>query len=167
MYKIEKRFLKPELDSSKMFQKQKSDSAVIMPLTDAILIFIFDICLPTWDVFSDLIFAFTLIIPRYYEYSDSVESHPKFGIAMIVPMFFATLFILKEWWNMEKNTSMNNKILTFLLVIFQIYPQWKAGTILHMGILKKQTEWKEEQDKIERNLGFLGKFQLFFLFKKN
>ena len=140
-----------------MFQKQKSDSTVKMPLMEAISIFIFDICLPTWDVVSDLIFAFSLIIPRYYEYSGSVESHPKFGIAMLVPMFFANLFILKEWWNMEKNTSLNNKILTFLLVIFQIYPQWKAGQIVQMGFFKKQTNWKDEQEKIERNLGFLGK----------
>ena len=141
-----------------MFQKQKSDSTVRMPFTDAISIFIFDICLPTWDVFSDLIFAFTLITPQYYEYSKSVESHPKFGIAMLVPMLFTTLFILREWWNMEKNTSMKNKIFTFVMVIFQIYPQWKAGKILQMGIFQKQTKWREEQDKIERNLGFLGKF---------
>ena len=86
----------------------------VMSITEACLTFCFGVCLPTWDVFSDLIFAFTLIIPRHYEYSNSVESHPKFGIAMIVPMFFATLFILKEWWNMEKNTSMNNKIFLVL-----------------------------------------------------
>ena len=88
-----------------MFQKQKSDSAVRMPFTDAISIIIFDICLPTWDVFSDLIFAFTLITPQYYEYSKSVESHPKFGIAMLVPMLFTTFFILREWWNMEKKNQ--------------------------------------------------------------
>ena len=38
-----------------------------MSLLDAIFTFFFGVCLPSWDVYSDFVSAFTLIIPRCYD----------------------------------------------------------------------------------------------------
>ena len=40
----------------------------VMSAIDTIVTLLFGICLPTWDVYSDFIFAFKLIIPKCYDY---------------------------------------------------------------------------------------------------
>ena len=40
----------------------------IMSFPDALFTFLFGVGLPSWDVYSDLIFASTLAIPRCYDY---------------------------------------------------------------------------------------------------
>ena len=40
----------------------------VMSITEAWLTFCFGVCLPTWDVYSDLISAYRLIISQCYDY---------------------------------------------------------------------------------------------------
>ena len=40
----------------------------VMSFSDALFTFLFGVGLPSWDVYSDLIFALTLAIPRCYNY---------------------------------------------------------------------------------------------------
>ena len=40
----------------------------VMSFSDALFTFLFGVGLPSWDVYSDLIFALTLAIPRCYDY---------------------------------------------------------------------------------------------------
>ena len=40
----------------------------VMSFSDALFTFLFGVGLPSWDVYSDLIFASTLAIPRCYDY---------------------------------------------------------------------------------------------------
>ena len=40
----------------------------IMSFPDALFTFLFGVGLPSWDVYSDVIFALTLAIPRCYDY---------------------------------------------------------------------------------------------------
>ena len=40
----------------------------VMTITDALFTFLFGVALPSWDVYSDLFFSITLIIPRCYDY---------------------------------------------------------------------------------------------------
>ena len=39
----------------------------VMSFSDALFTFLFGVVLPSWDVYSDLIFAFRLAIPRCYD----------------------------------------------------------------------------------------------------
>ena len=40
----------------------------VMSFSDALFTFLFGVGLPSWDVYSDVIFALTLAIPRCYHY---------------------------------------------------------------------------------------------------
>ena len=75
-----------------------------------------------------------------------------------MPVLLAMFFILPHWWNNEKKTTRWNKIFTFALVLLQFYPQWKMLNVLYMGLWKKDAKWKEEKEKLQRNVGSLGKF---------
>ena len=158
----------------------------IMTITEALFTFLFGVALPSWDVYSDLIFSFTLIIPRCYNYEafnsteyqniktlieenpydeiictiggGTFKGHPKFGIIMLVPVFLAMCFILPHWWKNEQNTSFFNKIITFSFVLFQFYPQWRMFQVLYLGLWMKDIKWKEEKENLQRNLAYLGKF---------
>ena len=88
----------------------------------------------------------------------SVYGHSKFGIAMLVPVLLAMCFILPHWWKNERNTTLFNKTMTFIFVLFQFYPQWKMLQIIYLGLWKKDVKWKEEKENFQRNVGSLGKF---------
>ena len=49
----------------------------IMSFPDALFTFLFGVGLPSWDVYSDLIFASTLAIPRCYDY-DAYQYYAKY-----------------------------------------------------------------------------------------
>ena len=88
----------------------------------------------------------------------SMYGHHNFALAMLMPVLLTMLFILSHWWNNEKNTTTSNKIFTFVLILLQFYPQWKMLTVLYMGLWKKDAKWKEEKERLQRNIGSLGKF---------
>ena len=88
----------------------------------------------------------------------SIYGHPKFALAMLTPVLLAMLFILPHWWSNEKNTNLCNKIFTFILVLLQFYSQWKMLNVLYMGLWKKDAKWKEEKERLQQDIGFLGKF---------
>ena len=83
--------------------------------------------------------------------------HPKFGFAMLSPILLVTVFILKHWWNEEKYASQKSKIFTFILVIFQIWPQYKMLNVMYIGFWKNDPKWREEKEKLQRNICSLGK----------
>merc|ERR1712016_430921 len=83
---------------------------------------------------------------------------PNFALAMLTPVLLAMLFILPHWWSNEKNTNLCNKIFTFILVLLQFYSQWKMLNVLYMGLWKKDAKWKEEKERLQQDIGFLGKF---------
>ena len=86
------------------------------------------------------------------------HGHTNFAIAMLMPVLLAMLSIVPHWWNNEKKTTSCNKIFTCALVLLQFYPQWKMLNVLYMGLWKKDAKWKEEKERLQRNIGSLGKF---------
>ena len=125
-----------------------------MTFSDTLFTFLFGVGLPSWDVYSDLIFALKLVF----------DGHTNFALAMLMPVLLAMLFILPHWWNNEKKTTSCNKIFTFALVLLQFYPQWKMLNVLYMGLWKKNAKWKEEKERFQKNIGSLGKFLKRFLY---
>ena len=83
--------------------------------------------------------------------------HPKFGFAMLSPVLLVTVLILKQWWNEEKYASQKSKIFTFMLVIFQIWPQYKMLNVIYIGFWKNDHKWREQKEKLQRNICSLGK----------
>ena len=60
------------------FLSAKLAADSVMTFSDALSTFIFGVALPSWDVYSDVIFALTLMIPRcndYFNYSYQYYEH--------------------------------------------------------------------------------------------
>ena len=84
-----------------------------------------------------------------------IERVKKYGYAMLAPIVLMTIISIRQWMSLEK--GFKNLILTFPLVILQVYPQYRALRVLYLGITKSVL-WKEEKRKYDRNLNSLGKF---------
>ena len=74
---------------------------------------VFDVVLPTLDVYSDL----SLIIGWL------VGGHWKYAISMSIPVLLQFLFTIQKWVRLEKSKS---KKLSWLLLLLQFWPQWRA-----------------------------------------
>ena len=129
-----------------MKQKLKSIFSV-MSIVDFLLVFVFGICLPSTDVYSDL----TVIIKLS-------GASPHRAMTLACPMIFSTLFVLPQWWHLEQSTF--KKIVTFPFVLIMFYPQYKMIQILYFGLWAKDNRWKEQKDIIERNVSSIGKILL-------
>ena len=93
-------------------------------------------------------------------------THPKFAVALFIPILLATIFILPHWWRLEG--TLRKRIIAFPFVILQCWPQYRMAKILYLGLWKKDNKWKEEEDDISRNVSTIGeKTNLAFLKKKN
>ena len=119
----------------------------VMPMNDALLIVIFGIFNPSFDVYSDLNLIIRMI---------GFHSNPKFTIALACPMICSTLFTLPHWWKMEKNIC--KRIITFPLVILLFYPQYKMIQVLYLGLWKKDGDWPKQKALIEKNVSGIGEF---------
>jgi hypothetical protein len=85
-----------------------------------------------------------------------VGTNPIFGTITLLPIVVSFLFVLPHWWSTEKTAK--RRYLTFPLVLFQIWPQFRVIELLVLL-------WKQEYDKFVvkkehyyRNLSSLGKF---------
>ena len=121
-----------------------------MGIVDTTMTLIFGVGFPTFDIYSDVALAYKFI----------VVGHPNYGISMLVPVFFSTLAILPHWWKVDGKTdnSKLNKIWTFILVMMQLWPQWKMIQILVMGLWEKNPNWRTKKQEFQRNFGSLGKY---------
>ena len=81
-------------------------------------------------------------------------NHTYFGISMLVPVLLSTLFIIPHWLREEKPKKRLLK--TLPLIIFQLYPQFKAAEILYMGLFKKDRLWKSKKEALQKEVGCLG-----------
>ena len=118
-----------------------------MTLMDIGLIVIFGVCFPTWDVYSDIGLAITLI----------TFGHPNFAMAMLAPILLSTLFLIPQWLRREQTKK---RILTTLpLVLFQLYPQFKMLELLYLGLWKKDSKWRSKKDELQKSVSYIGKLK--------
>ena len=141
-----------------------------MSAMDAVTATIFCIGLPSWDVYSDIFFAYKLMkVDCRYSHSGKIINdeteckkleivyygHTKFGILALSPVFFSFLFTLSHWWKLEENWKKRLMSLPFLLL--QCWPQYRMARILYLGLWKKDKMWRSEKETIERNVCSLGR----------
>ena len=63
------------------FLSAKLAADSVMSFPDALFTFLFGVGLPSWDVYSDVIFAYTLTIPRcndYITYVSNIQYYEKY-----------------------------------------------------------------------------------------
>ena len=142
----------------------------------ALMLIVFNILLPSFDIYSDLAFSYSLLSGTYEPYCKEIWSrgngwiidpnckptkHPIFGSMMLVPIILATLFIIPHWLKREDTTL--KRILTFPLLVGQFWPQWQVLKVLKLIKERRTREWREEKEKLEKEVSSLGNNFLLFI----
>ena len=126
----------------------------------ALMLLVFNVLLPSFDVYSDLAFSSSLLSGTYEPYcrrrysNPNAEKHPIFGSMMLVPIILATLFIIPHWLKREDTTL--KRILTFPLLVGQFWPQWQVLKVLKLIKERRTREWRGEKEKLEKEVSSLG-----------
>ena len=95
---------------------------------------ILDCAVPTIDQISDL-----MLIIRWY-----VTGHDKFASAMALPFLMNAISNIYHWMKWD---SKEEKKFTWLLVILQLWPVYRALKIIY-HIYKKAPNIEQEREKI-------------------
>ena len=143
--------------------------------------FIFDICVPTVDIYTDIALIYRyMFIPQCidvgfdihnldFEYIFSQDlfgndtifnscnrfgTNPKYGLSMLCPIIISTIFIFGQWLRMEDSTK--KRFYTFPLLLLQLYPQYRTLKVLYMALWKRDIRWKKDKEILQRNLKSIG-----------
>ena len=119
----------------------------------------FGIIVPTWDQYSDHYLTEKLL-------NEKEERERRFGFLMLAVILLVTIFTIRQWWIGEKGWK--NRLITLPFVLLQMYPQYRAGRIIYLGLQKKMSwkylghqkkeiSWKDEDEIFERDIVPLGK----------
>ena len=165
-----------------------SGPGLLMTKIEVLLTLINNVCLRSWDVYSDVAFAVKLIVPKCYngnitdsnfehyaitnstveeqciENGGKFESHINYALTMLCPVLLTTFAMFPHWWKEEKKTSTLNKIFTFVLVIMKAWYQWKMLQALYKDLVLKDSTGKKNKERYISNFGNLGMYQ--FIQKK-
>ena len=120
----------------------------------ALMLIVFNILLPSFDIYSDIAFSCSLLSGTYEPYQSKAVKHPIFGSIMLVPIILATLFVIPHWLKREDTTL--KRILTFPLLVGQFWPQWQVLKVLKLIKERRTREWREEKEKLEKEVSSLG-----------
>ena len=109
------------------------DSEATFSYTDGFVEFGAGVVIPTADIYSDVsLIALLLTIVPTNELRLSRELAYlaiTFGKMMIIPLILSTLFILTHWLKCEENFK-RRLLITFPLVLLQLYPQYRSMRVL-------------------------------------
>ena len=114
-----------------------------MRFPDASFLTFFGVFLPTWDVYSDIAFSIKLI----------VNEHKIWGMGTLCPVIIKTILLLPHWWRMENDYD--NRFSTFLLLIFQVWPQVRAVRLIYTG-WKMHKNWPKEKSLYDNRVYGIG-----------
>ena len=116
-----------------------------------LLMIIFSVLLPTSDVFSDIYLTLKLFTGYGLD-----KKHPKYGSLTLLPLMVSWIGVTTQWFRTETKEK-RNKLKTLPLLIFQIYPQWRALRVLYYARIKKDPRWRQMKDEFDGGISHLGK----------
>ena len=83
-----------------------------------------------------------------------------FALLTATPIILHTLFLSRHWWTIEGKQD-GNRLLTFPLLIFQIWPQYQLLKLLY------NNEWAKEKLNYDKKIGSLGNFKIYLFYFHN
>ena len=133
---------------------------VTFSTTDGLVTFGAGVALPTADIYSDVSLVVLLlsleITPESYRFDHAKRFASNMGNIMTIPLILSTLFILPHWLNCEK--TLKRRIITFPLLLLQLYPQYRSMRILWWAFVRKNvTKALKEKHHHESSLSNVGK----------
>ena len=133
------------------------DSEATFSYLDGLVEFGAGVVIPTFDIYSDvsLIALLLNIDPKTKgEYSWLAIT---FGKMMIIPLILSTLFIIPHWLECEK--TWKSRLLTFPLVLLQLYPQYRSMRVLWWAFYRKNlSQCLKEKHYNDYSISYVGKF---------
>ena len=124
--------------------------------TDGLVLFGTGVVLPTGDIYSDISLVVLLCSIKDDPYPDPNNIIIFIGKIMIIPLILNTLFIMPHWLNCEK--TFERRVVTFPLVLFQLYPQYRSMRIIWLAFVKKNvTKCLKEKLLHESSTSNVGK----------
>ena len=131
---------------------------VTFSTTDGLVTFGAGVVLPTADIYSDV----SLVVLLLSLDSDLLGGREiisfaiKMGRIMTIPLILSTLFILPHWLKCER--TLKRRIITFPLLLLQLYPQYRSMRILWWAFVRKNaTKALKEKHHHESSLSNVGK----------
>ena len=129
---------------------------------DGFTTFVVGVLLPTIDIYLDVT-CIELLLTIERNESDHVTADlnkgilKEFGMMMILPLILNTLLTLPHWFVSEKTWP--RRLITFILVILQLYPQYRSIRILWLSFCRKNlTQSKKEQTLVGTSISHVGKY---------
>ena len=118
----------------------------------ASLLVVFNIFLPSFNTYSDIAFSYSLISGTYEPYKahrliGKVIKHPIYGSVMLIPIILVTLFTIPHW--LRRENSILKRLLTFPILIGQLWPQWQVVKILWL-MIKKAVHGRMKKKSLKR-----------------
>ena len=101
--------------------------------------FLFNVLLPTLDVYSDL----SLIIPWF------LANHWKYALSMTLPLVLQFASTIYKWFQFE---CPKQKRWTWILLFLQLWPQWRAIRVLKL-LYKNDKRHQKKQIELLRDIG--------------
>ena len=113
---------------------------------------VFNVFLPSFDTYSDIAFSNSLISGTYEPYKahrlmGKVTKHPINGSVMLIPIILVTLFTIPHW--LRRENSILKRLLTFPILIGQLWPQWQVVKILWL-MIKKAVHGRMKKKSLKR-----------------
>ena len=114
-----------------------------------LLLLVLSIALPTWDAIFDLKFSFIAIHGGHYHW----------GFSLLAPVLLNMALTFFTWWAMDRGeTWAEDRRWTWILVIFMLWPQWKACVLLYDIVIRGDEEALERKKEFDRRIKGLEPF---------
>ena len=117
-------------------------------LQGSLLLFL-SIILPTIDAVGDL----------YYSILAIQGGHFHWGFSLLAPVLLNMAFTFFTWSKLYRGeTWAEDRRWTWILVIFMVWPQWRAMGLFHNIVIRGDEEALERKKEFDRRIGGLEPF---------
>ena len=134
-----------------------------MSYFEASTILLFGIILPTVDCWSDIWLSMIILLgealSECFGHLFETERQIIGGVTLAFPIL-SFLFMSFHWWRLENinREGGSGRLNTLVLLILQVWPQYRMIRLLYLGLWKKNSQWRREQKVILENVSGVEPF---------
>ena len=85
------------------------------------------------------------------------RNHPRYAVAIMIPVIFCLVFTVNQWWKTETGTRERLTTLIFLILMF--YPPFVALRLIYY-LIKNDRKWLEAKRNYDINMSSIGKLKI-------
>ena len=85
------------------------------------------------------------------------RSHPRYAIAVMLPVILCFCFSMNQWWKNETGTR--DRLASLPLLCLMLYPPFVAIRLVYL-LIKKDRRWLEAKRNYDTNISSIGKWKI-------